>query len=141
MKRNCELRHRMMQKLYKLEFSFQDQKIPSAERTLTIRLPFPDAFALSAVIGQSFALLHAHMLWPIATGTPTQPSKAIPLPIAIRKKKPKIKNGDTKIPELVLAITCDKRPQKLQVAGCSRLDQRTAKELTPCLRQWGHGVI
>jgi hypothetical protein len=52
-----------------------------------------------------------------------------------------IKNGATKIPELVLAITWDKRPQRLQIAGYSRLDRLFSKEVTPISMQCGHGVI
>jgi hypothetical protein len=77
----------------------------------TIKPPRREDFALSPEIGQSFARLQAHTLWPKATGIPSQPNSAASFTAPIRKKVPTMKSETTKIPELVLAITCDERPQ------------------------------
>ncbi len=118
-----------------------DQKIPSSARVLTIKSLRREDFALSPEIGQGFARLQAHTFWPKATGIPSQPKSATSFTAPIRKKVPTMKSETTKIPELVLAITCDKRPKRLHIAGCSRLDHLVAKEVTPSSMQCGHCVI
>ena len=118
-----------------------DQKIPSSARISTIRPPWREDFALSPEIGQSAARFQAHTLWLTATGTPSQPNSATSFTAPIRKKVPTMKSEKTKIPELVLAIACDKRPQRPHTAGCSRLDHLFAKDVTPSSLQCGHCVI
>jgi hypothetical protein len=106
-----------------------------------IKPPRREDFALSPEIGQSVTRFQAHRLWATATGIPTKRSSAISFTAPIRKKVPTMNNGTTKIPELVLASTCDKRPQTLHIAGCSRLDHLVAKEVTPSSLQCGHCVM
>ena len=118
-----------------------DQKIPSSARVLTMRPPRREDFALSPEIDQSTARFQAHTLWPTATGSPSHPKNATSLTEPIRKKVPTMKIETRRIPELVLAITCDKRPQRPHTAGCSRLDRLFAKDVTPSSLQCGHCVM
>ena len=98
-----------------------DQKIPRSARVLTMRPPRREDFALSPEIGQSTARFQAHTLWPTATGTPSHANSATWLTAPIRKKVPTMKIETKRIPELVLAITCDKRPQRPHTAGCGNV--------------------
>jgi hypothetical protein len=59
---------------------------------------------------------------------------------ASRKKATTINNDTTKMPERVLAITCDKRPQRLHAAGFSRLDHLVAMDVMPSPEQCGQSV-